>query len=112
MKKALTLIAILCLLPFNVAMAEKEDCSNCCDRMGGIHYCDSSAGRYVCKNGYFSSCYCTRRAIMDLQVINGCCIWKGGVWRTRANKVYCKDGSVSEICSYTPAKSSFVTYGN
>lgn len=74
---------------------------NCCNSMGGVKYCDSSAGRYVCSNGYYSACYCTRHAVMDLQKIQGCCLWKGGVLKQdQANGfVVCRDGSVSELCS-------------
>lgn len=72
----------------------------CCARMGGISYCDSSAGRYVCQNGYYSSCYCTRHAIMDIQNIKGCCLWQGGVYAVNLQGVViCADGKISEICS-------------
>ena len=54
----------------------------CCSKMGGVSYCDSSAGRLVCKNGFYSACYCTPHAIMDLQLFRGCCLWKGGVVQT------------------------------
>lgn len=81
-------------------------CADCCKEMGGIQYCDSSAGRYVCRNGYYSSCYCTRHAVMDLQRIAGCCTWQGGVLLVDpVGLVVCNDGSVSETCSLqTPAK--------
>ena len=72
----------------------------CCARMGGISYCDSSAGRYVCQNGYYSSCYCTRHAIMDIQSIKGCCLWQGGVYAVNLQGVViCADGKISEVCS-------------
>ena len=72
----------------------------CCNEMGGINYCDSSAGRYVCNNGYYSSCYCTRHAVMDLQKIEGCCLWQGGVVQlSETGHVVCRNGGVSEICS-------------
>jgi len=75
-------------------------CPDCCSNMGGIQYCDSSAGRYVCKNGFYSSCYCTRHAVMDLQRIKGCCIWQGGVMTIDdVGLVICNNGGVSEICS-------------
>lgn len=82
-------------------------CADCCNQMGGIQYCDSSAGRYVCMNGYYSSCYCTRHAVMDMQRIEGCCIWQGGVLTVdEVGLVICNDGGVSEICSLqTPTKS-------
>lgn len=72
----------------------------CCGGMGGVQYCDSSAGRLVCNNGYYSSCYCTRHAIMDLQQVGGCCTWKGGVFAiSPTGVVVCHDGSFSEICT-------------
>lgn len=82
-------------------------CNDCCANMGGIQYCDSSAGRYVCKNGDYSSCYCTRHAIMDMQKIQGCCTWHGGVMRVDdTGIVVCNDGASSEICSLqTPIES-------
>jgi hypothetical protein len=82
-------------------------CPACCAEMGGISYCDSSAGRYVCKNGYYSSCYCTRHAVMDLQRIQGCCLWQGGVMAVDPmGLVICNNGGVSELCSLqTPVQS-------
>jgi hypothetical protein len=75
----------------------------CCNGMGGISYCDSSAGRYVCQNGEYSSCYCTRHAVMDLQKMEGCCIWQGGVVGLGASGlVMCRNGSISETCSPIP----------
>lgn len=72
----------------------------CCNDMGGVSYCDSSAGRYVCNNGYYSACYCTRHAVMDLQQLSGCCLWQGGVMATTpTGLVLCNNGGVSEICS-------------
>ena len=78
-----------------------SSCPDCCENMGGIHYCDSSAGRFVCKNGYYSSCYCSRHAVMDLQKLEGCCLWKGGVLTVDAASglVICNNGGVSEVCS-------------
>lgn len=79
----------------------KCDKMNCCGSMGGISYCDSSAGRYVCNNGFYSSCYCTRHAVMDLQKIEGCCLWQGGVLTIdpATGAVVCNNGGISEICS-------------
>ncbi|HHF7345949.1 TPA: neurogenic locus notch [Legionella feeleii] len=75
----------------------------CCGDMGGINYCDSSAGRYVCNNGYFSSCYCTRHAVMDLQKLQGCCLWQGGVFSTdETGLVICNNGGISQTCSGEP----------
>lgn len=73
----------------------------CCKKMGGISYCDSSAGRLVCQNGFYSACYCTRHAVMDLQLLVGCCLWHGGVlpYSDGTGLVRCSDGSISEECS-------------
>lgn len=73
----------------------------CCEGMGGVSYCDASGGRYVCNNGAYSSCYCTRHAIMDLQDINGCCLWHGGVYPgiNPYGLIICRDGTLSELCS-------------
>ncbi len=72
----------------------------CCGSMGGISYCDSSAGRYVCNNGYYSTCYCTRHAVMNLQKLAGCCLWQGGVFAvTQLGYVMCNNGGISEVCS-------------
>lgn len=76
-------------------------CADCCKFKGGVQYCDSSAGRYVCYDGDYSPCYCTRHAVMNLQKIEGCCLWQGGVLTRdpRNGFVICNDGSVSEPCS-------------
>jgi hypothetical protein len=74
----------------------------CCDHMGGISYCDSSANRYVCNNGYYSECYCTRHAVMELSHLQGCCLWQGGVLTTdETGLVICNNGGVSEVCALT-----------
>lgn len=104
------LITVCFLLTLSSAYAGKESCEmrfipgcdklNCCTEMGGISYCDSSAGRYVCNNGYFSSCYCTRHAVMDIQKIQGCCLWQGGVSELNSvGQVVCNNGGISEVCS-------------
>ncbi len=82
-------------------------CADCCAHMGGIQYCDSSTGRYVCQNGNYSSCYCTKHAVMDLQRVSGCCTWQGGVLLVdETGLVICNNGSTSEICSLqTPVES-------
>lgn len=74
---------------------------SCCSKMGGSSYCDSSSGRVVCKNGFYSACYCERHAVMDLQLLKGCCLWQGGVLPTydSTGLVVCNDGSISEECS-------------
>jgi hypothetical protein len=75
-------------------------CDSCCSEMGGINYCDSTSGRYICKNGYFSACYCTRHADIDLQNLSGCCLWEGGIAKRDAKgRIHCRDGSISELCS-------------
>lgn len=72
----------------------------CCNDMGGVSYCDSSAGRYVCNNGYYSTCYCTRHAVMDMQKFEGCCLWQGGVLTiSETGIVICNNGGASEICT-------------
>ena len=72
----------------------------CCSEMGGVQYCDSSAGRLVCRNGEYSDCYCTRHAVMDMQKLTGCCSWQGGVLKTdRTGAVICRNGSYAEGCS-------------
>lgn len=97
MKTLQSLLLIpLCGLIFSTAFAD-----GCCKEMGGINYCDSSAGRLVCNNGFYSACYCTRHAVMDLQLLKGCCLWHGGVTSTLnpLGLVSCNDGSLSEECS-------------
>ena len=98
-----TLILLMLMSPF----AQADRCcpppvptDGCCVSKGGIHYCDSSAGRYVCGDGDYSTCYCTRHAVMDLQKLQGCCIWQGGVLKKddETGLVICNDGGVSEIC--------------
>ncbi len=76
-------------------------CDTCCGSMGGVSYCDSSAGRLVCNNGFYSSCYCDRHAVMDLTHLEGCCLWQGGVLDTDdgGNVVICNNGAVSVVCS-------------
>lgn len=107
-------ISIVMVLILHTAMAEnyceppcpKPDgtqynpCPSCCENMGGVSYCDSSAGRFVCNNGYYSSCYCSRHAVMDLQKIKGCCLWQGGVMKIDTEGlVICNNGGVSEVCT-------------
>jgi hypothetical protein len=37
---------------------------------------------------------------MDLQLLQGCCLWQGGVSSTdTAGQVFCNDGTVSEECT-------------
>jgi len=84
----------------------------CCKSMGGVNYCDSSAGRLVCNNGFYSACYCTRHAVMDLQLLTGCCLWRGGVLSSYDNSglIVCNDGSVSEECSLQNPTQSIATW--
>jgi hypothetical protein len=85
----------------------------CCGAKGGIQYCDSSAGHYVCRNGDYSTCYCTRHATMELQKIAGCCLWQGGVFKVdrRDNLIICNNGGVSEICTYEAMNSPSLLAG-
>ena len=109
--RSLLLLSLLLSIIFSLAYAGecgectrgqkncKANCDRCCLRMGGTSYCDSTAGRVVCRNGMYSSCYCTRHAIMDLQHIQGCCLWQGGVLSVDSGLVVCNNGGVSSICS-------------
>jgi hypothetical protein len=100
--KILNTVIFAFTLGFTISFGAIADsgCSNCCAKMDGIRYCDSSAGRYVCNNGEYSSCYCTIHAVMDLQKIEGCCLWQGGVLkRDEKGIILCRDGTSSEICS-------------
>ena len=90
-------LVILFSVPATLVHSANPDC---CASMGGIQYCDSSAGRFVCNSGYYSSCYCSRHAVMDLQKIAGCCLWQGGVMATDVGGiVVCNNGGTSEECS-------------
>ena len=92
-------LIIISLLVLSSTSAISGSLNNCCEKLGGIRYCDSSAGRYVCNNGDYSACYCTRHAVMDLQKIAGCCLWQGGVFKvTTQDQVICNNGLESEIC--------------
>lgn len=101
--KHLFLAALLSLL-MSPLFAGKGSESACCNKMGGVNYCDSSAGRLVCNNGFYSTCYCTPHAVMDLQLLRGCCLWRGGVVpappiSAPTGIIVCGDGSVSEECT-------------
>ncbi len=102
------LLCILCMVHGAYACLDSDNSCNkksyisdaCCGKMDGINYCDSSVGRLVCKNGYMSSCYCTRHAVMDFQLFAGCCLWHGGILVVKdPGFVICNDGSVSEQCT-------------
>ncbi|MDX2346033.1 MAG: neurogenic locus notch [Legionella sp.] len=94
----LGLLCCLCTFLFSPLTIASH---NSCDKMGGIQYCDSSAGRYVCNNGRYSSGYCKRTAVMDMQAFKGCCMWQGGVLKydELSGLLICNNGGVSEICS-------------
>ncbi|MFY7697968.1 MAG: neurogenic locus notch [Legionella sp.] len=79
--------------------------THCCKNMGGINYCDKSANRLVCNSGDYSSCYCSPHAVMDLQEINGCCLWQGGIMATDSSgMVICNNGGISELCTLTSSR--------
>ncbi len=86
-----TLLLILSLVsPILHACANGQD----------IRYCDSSSGLNVNENGDYSSSYCTRHAVMDMQKFEGICMWHGGVAKiTGRQQIICNDGSYSEISS-------------
>jgi hypothetical protein len=86
--------------------------NTCCNKMGGVNYCDSSAGRLVCNNGFYSTCYCTRHSVMDLQLLRGCCMWHGGVLpeTTTGGLIVCNDGSISEECSLVNPQQSIASW--
>ncbi|MCH9756057.1 MAG: neurogenic locus notch [Gammaproteobacteria bacterium] len=98
--RLLLCLGSLFLSPVTLA-AQNCGGANCCGKMGGIQYCDSSAGRYVCNNGRYSSCYCKRSAVMDMQAFAGCCMWQGGVFKfdEKDGLLICNNGGVSEVCS-------------
>lgn len=94
--KKIFIISLLLFINNSLSFAA---CPDCCAKEGGVHYCDSSSGRFVCRSGYFSSCYCSRHAVMDLQHVNGCCLWQGGVMSVQEGLVICNNGGISEMCS-------------
>lgn len=97
-KKMAYLGLFLCFT--STSFAADCEANSCCKGMGGIQYCDSSAGRFVCRNGSYSACYCTKRAVMDLQHVAGCCTWQGGVMVVSpTGLVVCNNGAISEVCS-------------
>jgi hypothetical protein len=97
-------ILLLTLSYLPASLAQNDTADGCCSGMGNIMYCDRSAGLYVCNNGDYSACYCSRHAIMDLQSVQGCCLWQGGVESMDPmGIVHCQDGAVSEVCSILDA---------
>ena len=89
------------ITPYSFAEEESlGSAPNCCKNHQGISYCDSSSGRYVCGNGDISQCYCSRHAIIDLQLLKGCCTWDGGVDHiTPKGNVICRSGKFAEMCT-------------
>lgn len=86
-------VGLLFLLIPSIAFA-------CSGKSLDVCYCDSSTGRNVLNSGSYSTTYCTRRAVMNLQKLEGCCMWHGGVLKTTVKDgVQCRDGSVSEFCT-------------
>jgi hypothetical protein len=49
---------------------------------------------------------------MDLQLLRGCCLWRGGVVPTYdgTGLVVCNDGSVSEECGLMTPKQSVAAW--
>lgn len=106
--RLLIISALSCAFAINCSAAncnKQKPCKTvrepCCGNMGGVQFCDSSAGRLVCNNGFYSSCYCDRHAVMDLEHLQGCCLWQGGVMNIEdgTGLVICNNGGVSEVCS-------------
>ena len=97
MVKYLPIILMLSILPVSGAYSA----GNGCCYKSQISYCDVSAGRYVCDNGDYSSCYCSKQAVINSSKVVGCCLWKGGVFKVEAqtNLVICNNGGVSAECS-------------
>ena len=101
MKRPHTLCMTIALFVSLSAYAQINTYDGCCVNKGSVQYCDASTGRYVCGDGDYSSCYCTRHAVMELQKIEGCCTWKGGVMGVdhATGLVICNNGCLSEMCS-------------
>lgn len=87
-------LSLFCLLTHATVLA----CNS--SKVPKISYCDATNGLYVLVNGDFSAYYCTRRAVMNMQKFEGCCMWRGGVASIDVKgKVTCHDGSISELCT-------------
>lgn len=100
--KAIRQAAIIFALIFIFSPIFAGPNCDCCEKQGGISYCDSSGGRFVCNNGQISACYCDRHAVMDLQLLRGCCLWQGGVQKVDLQGyVICNNGGMSATCSAT-----------
>lgn len=109
--KMFTTVVLLLISSATFALCNKC-CKDQCDSKN-FHYCDSSAGRYINKNGDFSPCFCTKRAVMALQGADGCCLWQGGVLKVAPNgTVICNNGVISETCTRQNAlnQSSFTSF--
>lgn len=91
-QKIALVVSLFCMIAHGSLLA--------CTSVPKILYCDASNGRYVLDNGDFSASYCTRRAVMNLQKFQGCCMWRGGVAGINARGVVkCNDGSISQLCT-------------
>ena len=88
---------------FAIGISPLAHAASCCAG-SGISYCDTSAQHFVCNNGEYSQCVCTRQGTYGLyrQFITGCCLWHGGVASQDLGEVICEDGSVSPVCSLQP----------
>jgi hypothetical protein len=98
-KKVTSSILLSLLCPFVILNAHAKIKCNSETNGTKILYCDTSAGRSVLDNGDYSKTYCRWIAVMDLQSVNTCCTWKGGVMLVKQGKVICGDGSLSTVCS-------------
>lgn len=71
MNRSATFLLLSSIAFFSIAKPLCVTDACCGGHAGGISYCDSSSGRFVCNNGDYSVCYCTRHAVMDLQKLEG-----------------------------------------
>ncbi len=98
-KQGLLFSAVSLLLSCSTSALANCNGETCCAG-SGISYCDSSSGRYVCRNGDYSTCYCTRHAVMEMDRFKGCCMWHGGVFKINSyGAVICNDSTISELCT-------------
>lgn len=104
--KWLSVITLILSSSSNAYENPQCGCGHC-----GILYNDSSSGRFVMRDGYYSQCYSTRHAVMDLQKFKGCCMWQGGVEKMDAKgRVICRDKSISELCTLQNPKQSIAVF--
>ena len=105
MNSRLLLSVMACLLLSTTIFAYDDPqcgCGHC-----GILYNDSSSGRFVMRDGYYSQCYSKRHAVMDIQKFKGCCMWHGGVEKMDTKgQIICRDQSIAELCSLQNPKQS------